>query len=145
MLFPTRRWAEGKGAAFVIARAPGSQGLGMIEVHQVAGDPGLAEVGYWLRREARGPAEPADCTRKPGFPAGGRTGRFHPRGPAAGLVANGRRPPQQRDVLSAAALAVGGRGGGRVVCDTILGRGAILGLGGRDFGGGLGGGTLDRR
>jgi RimJ/RimL family protein N-acetyltransferase len=26
----------------------------MIEVHRVAGDPGLAEVGYWLCREARG-------------------------------------------------------------------------------------------
>lgn len=49
-----RRWAEGTGAAFVIGQAPGGQGLGMIEVHRVAGDPGLAEVGYWLRREARG-------------------------------------------------------------------------------------------
>ncbi len=49
-----RRWAEGKGAAFVIGQAPGGQGLGMIEVRQFAGDPGLAEVGYWLRREARG-------------------------------------------------------------------------------------------
>jgi len=26
----------------------------MIELHLFAGDPGLAEVGYWLRREARG-------------------------------------------------------------------------------------------
>lgn len=49
-----RRWAEGTGAAFVIAQAPGGQGLGMIELHGVGGDPGLAEVGYWLRREARG-------------------------------------------------------------------------------------------
>lgn len=49
-----RRWAEGKGAAFVIGQAPGGQGLGMIELHQAPGDPGLAEVGYWLRREARG-------------------------------------------------------------------------------------------
>ncbi len=59
-----RRWVEGKGAAFVIAQAPGgsglalgqaqAQGLGLIELHQVADDPGLAEVGYWLRREARG-------------------------------------------------------------------------------------------
>ena len=26
----------------------------MISLHLFAGDPGLAEVGYWLRREARG-------------------------------------------------------------------------------------------
>ena len=47
-------WAEGSSAAFVVAQAPGGQGLGMIELHLFAGDPGLAEVGYWLRREARG-------------------------------------------------------------------------------------------
>jgi len=49
-----RRWAEGLGAAFVIAQAPGGQGLGMIELHRALGDPGLAEVGYWLCREAWG-------------------------------------------------------------------------------------------
>ncbi len=51
-----RRWAEGQGAAFVIAHAlhTSQSGLGMIELHRVAGDPGLGEVGYWLRRAARG-------------------------------------------------------------------------------------------
>jgi RimJ/RimL family protein N-acetyltransferase len=49
-----RGWAEGSGATFVIARAPGGEGLGVIELHLSAADPGLAEVGYWLRRQARG-------------------------------------------------------------------------------------------
>jgi [ribosomal protein S5]-alanine N-acetyltransferase len=49
-----RAWAEGSGATFVIAQAPGGQGLGVIGLTLFAGDPGLAEVGYWLRREARG-------------------------------------------------------------------------------------------
>ncbi len=49
-----RGWAEGSGATFVIARAPGGEGLGAIELHLSAPDPGLAEVGYWLRRDARG-------------------------------------------------------------------------------------------
>jgi RimJ/RimL family protein N-acetyltransferase len=49
-----RSWAECKAAAFVIAQAPGGQGLGTIGLHLFVGDPGLAEVGYWLRREARG-------------------------------------------------------------------------------------------
>jgi len=47
-------WAEGSGAVFVIARAADGDGLGTIELHLYAADPGLAEVGYWLRREARG-------------------------------------------------------------------------------------------
>jgi RimJ/RimL family protein N-acetyltransferase len=46
-------WAEGTGAAFVIAEAPGA-GLGTIGLHLFAADPALGEVGYWLRREARG-------------------------------------------------------------------------------------------
>jgi RimJ/RimL family protein N-acetyltransferase len=49
-----RGWAEASGATFVIARAPGGEGLGAIELHLSAADPELAEVGYWLRREARG-------------------------------------------------------------------------------------------
>src|SRR5579859_5186225 len=49
-----RGWAEGSFAVFVIAQALGGQGLGMISLHLFAADPGLAEVGYWLRREARG-------------------------------------------------------------------------------------------
>ena len=49
-----RGWAEGSSATFVIAQAPGGDGLGMIGLHFFTGDPALAEVGYWLRREARG-------------------------------------------------------------------------------------------
>jgi RimJ/RimL family protein N-acetyltransferase len=54
ILHAARGWAEGSGATFVIARAPGGRGLGAIALHLSAADPGLAEVGYWLRREARG-------------------------------------------------------------------------------------------
>jgi len=49
-----RDWAEGTAATFVVAQATSGQGLGMIGLHLFARDPGLAEVGYWLRREARG-------------------------------------------------------------------------------------------
>jgi len=49
-----RGWAEGSGAAFVIAHAAGGDGLGTIGLHLFAGDARLAAVGYWLRREARG-------------------------------------------------------------------------------------------
>jgi RimJ/RimL family protein N-acetyltransferase len=48
-----RGWAEGSGAAFVIAHAAGGDGLGTIGLHLFADDAGLAAVGYWLRREAR--------------------------------------------------------------------------------------------
>ena len=49
-----RGWADGSSAAFVIAQAQGGGGLGVIELHLYAGDHGLADVGYWLCREARG-------------------------------------------------------------------------------------------
>jgi RimJ/RimL family protein N-acetyltransferase len=49
-----RGWAGGSGAAFVIAHAAGGDGLGTIGLHLFAEDAGLAAVGYWLRREARG-------------------------------------------------------------------------------------------
>jgi len=49
-----RGWAEGSGAAFVIAYAASGDGLGTIGLHLFADDAGLAAVGYWLRREARG-------------------------------------------------------------------------------------------
>jgi RimJ/RimL family protein N-acetyltransferase len=47
-------WAEGIAATFVISNAPDGAGLGTIGLHRAAGDTGLAEVGYWLARAARG-------------------------------------------------------------------------------------------
>jgi [ribosomal protein S5]-alanine N-acetyltransferase len=47
-------WAEGSAATFVISNAPDGTGMGTIGLHLAAGDTGLAEVGYWLAREARG-------------------------------------------------------------------------------------------
>jgi len=49
-----RAWAEGSAATFVISDAPEGTGAGTIGLHLAAGDAGLAEVGYWLTREARG-------------------------------------------------------------------------------------------
>jgi RimJ/RimL family protein N-acetyltransferase len=49
-----RGWSEGTSATFVIARAPGSEGVGMTGLSLSAADPGLAEIGYWLCRQARG-------------------------------------------------------------------------------------------
>jgi [ribosomal protein S5]-alanine N-acetyltransferase len=50
----TRAWADSSAATFVISQAPDGAGLGTIGLHLAAGDTGLAEVGYWLAREARG-------------------------------------------------------------------------------------------
>jgi [ribosomal protein S5]-alanine N-acetyltransferase len=47
-------WVKGSAATFVISQAPDGAGLGTIGLHLAAGDAGLAEVGYWLAREARG-------------------------------------------------------------------------------------------
>jgi RimJ/RimL family protein N-acetyltransferase len=52
--YAARAWAEGSAATFVIAEVRGGRALGMIALHLFAGDPGLAEVGYWLHRQARG-------------------------------------------------------------------------------------------
>jgi RimJ/RimL family protein N-acetyltransferase len=49
-----RGWAEGSGGTFVIADAPTGEGSGTIGLQLFPSDTGLAEVGYWLRREARG-------------------------------------------------------------------------------------------
>jgi RimJ/RimL family protein N-acetyltransferase len=49
-----RGWTVGSAATFVVARAPDREGVGAIALHLAAADPELAEVGYWLRREARG-------------------------------------------------------------------------------------------
>lgn len=48
-----RGWETGGSASFVIASAD-QAGLGMIGLSFEPDDPGMAEVGYWLRREARG-------------------------------------------------------------------------------------------
>jgi RimJ/RimL family protein N-acetyltransferase len=48
-----REWAEGTAATFVIAGEQGDS-LGSVALHFSAGDPGLAQVGHWLRAEARG-------------------------------------------------------------------------------------------
>ena len=47
-------WDEGSKAPFVIADSERGQGLGLITLHLSATDPGLAGVGYWLCRAARG-------------------------------------------------------------------------------------------
>jgi RimJ/RimL family protein N-acetyltransferase len=49
-----RRLADGSAATFAISQTPDGAGLGTIGLHLAPGDPGLAEVGYWLRRAARG-------------------------------------------------------------------------------------------
>lgn len=49
-----RAWAQGSAATFVISNGPDGTGLGTIGLHLAAGDTGLAEVGYWLTRAARG-------------------------------------------------------------------------------------------
>jgi [ribosomal protein S5]-alanine N-acetyltransferase len=49
-----RGWAEGTRAGFVIAHAADGGGLGTIGLGLPAYDAGLASVGYWLCREARG-------------------------------------------------------------------------------------------
>ncbi len=47
-------WAEGSDACFVIADSEHGQGLGLITLHRSATDSGLAGVGYWLCKAARG-------------------------------------------------------------------------------------------
>lgn len=49
-----RAWADGGEATFVISNVPDGTGLGTIGLHLAARDTGLAEVGYWLAKEARG-------------------------------------------------------------------------------------------
>ncbi len=50
----TGAWADGSAATFVISEVTDGTGLGTIALHLAAGDAGLAQVGYWLTREARG-------------------------------------------------------------------------------------------
>jgi len=49
-----RGWAEGTGATFVIEHALTGEDWGTIGLQLFPYDAALAEVGYWLRREARG-------------------------------------------------------------------------------------------
>ncbi len=117
-----RGWAEASSATFVIALLPGGQGLGMIGLHFLSVDPGLAEVGYcrcagrhagmarrrpryrWWRAGPSGSwhqaAEPADRAGERGVAARGRACWLHQRGPAARLDADRHWPPRQRNVLS---------------------------------------------
>jgi RimJ/RimL family protein N-acetyltransferase len=48
-----RTWADGTDAPFVIVDASGEL-LGAIGVHRLGGEEGGPEVGYWVKREARG-------------------------------------------------------------------------------------------
>ena len=51
---PPRRWASSTATEFVIADEAHGEPLGLVSLRIAEGDPGLAAVGYWLRREARG-------------------------------------------------------------------------------------------
>ncbi|MGH3170363.1 MAG: GNAT family N-acetyltransferase [Trebonia sp.] len=55
-------WEHGKGGPFAITDAASGEGLGMTGLHLFA-DEGLGEVGYWLRREARGRGAATIATR----------------------------------------------------------------------------------
>jgi RimJ/RimL family protein N-acetyltransferase len=51
----TRRgWKEGALAGFAIADVSSAEVVGSIGLHWVDAEHGVAEVGYWVRREARG-------------------------------------------------------------------------------------------
>jgi RimJ/RimL family protein N-acetyltransferase len=47
-------WEAGTEATFFICDGPTTTPVGGIAVHLAASDPGLASVGYWLERGARG-------------------------------------------------------------------------------------------
>jgi RimJ/RimL family protein N-acetyltransferase len=49
-----RTWKQGTDAPFVIVDAETRELLGAIGVHRFGGENDGPEVGYWLRREARG-------------------------------------------------------------------------------------------
>lgn len=57
-----RSWTLGRGGPFVIAKAASGEGLGTIGL-QLFADEGLGEIGYWLRREARGRGAATTATR----------------------------------------------------------------------------------
>jgi RimJ/RimL family protein N-acetyltransferase len=57
-----RVWADGTSAPFVIESLDGEP-LGAVEVTPRVGDPGVANIGYWLRQEARGRGAASDAVR----------------------------------------------------------------------------------
>jgi RimJ/RimL family protein N-acetyltransferase len=50
----TRTWKQGTDAPFVIVDATTGELLGAIGVHRLGGEDDGPEVGYWIKREARG-------------------------------------------------------------------------------------------
>jgi RimJ/RimL family protein N-acetyltransferase len=60
----TRRgWKDGTHAAFAITDAKSDEVIGSIGVHWLDPEHGVAEVGYWVRREARGRGVATRATR----------------------------------------------------------------------------------
>ncbi len=49
-----RMWQRGSDAPFVVVDAESGELLGAIGVHRLGGEDDGPEVGYWLKREARG-------------------------------------------------------------------------------------------
>jgi RimJ/RimL family protein N-acetyltransferase len=49
-----RTWKQGTDAPFVILDADTGELLGAIGIHRLGGEDDGPEVGYWLKREARG-------------------------------------------------------------------------------------------
>lgn len=50
----TKYWREGTSAPFAVTDAASGEVLGGVGFGWVAGEQGVGEVGYWLRRDARG-------------------------------------------------------------------------------------------
>jgi RimJ/RimL family protein N-acetyltransferase len=60
----TRRgWKEGTHASFAVTDAPTGEVLGSIGIHWLDLDNGVAEIGYWVRGEARGRGIATRATR----------------------------------------------------------------------------------
>jgi RimJ/RimL family protein N-acetyltransferase len=47
-------WQHGSDAGFVVVDAASGDLLGAMGIHRLDGEDGGPEVGYWLKREARG-------------------------------------------------------------------------------------------
>jgi RimJ/RimL family protein N-acetyltransferase len=60
----TRRgWKDGTHAAFAVTDAETSEVLGSVGIHWLDPEEGVAEVGYWVRLEARGRGVATRATR----------------------------------------------------------------------------------